>query len=100
MRRCPECRSFVPEAVSRCPNCDFQPSAASRSWWLAPLAFLGATAFSGCLYAAYGAPCVNAALGDGGIDQCDQDLCNQALPDGGIKGDDPQFAPQCKPDGG
>jgi hypothetical protein len=102
MRRCPECRGFVPEAVHTCPNCDFAPAPGSKKrWWAAPMALLGAGAFAASACSVYGVPCTTAALGDGGIDDCNQDPCNQKLADGGIKANDPAFATQCpKPDGG
>lgn len=101
MRRCPECRGFVPESQSQCPNCEFAPSAVSKAWWVAPLSLLGASAFAASACAIYGSPCASAALGDGGIDGCGRDLCNETLPDGGIKADDPAFKDRCpNPDGG
>src|SRR5687767_14266692 len=101
MRRCPECRSFVPEAAHACPNCTFTPSPASKKgFWMAGMAMLGAGAFSCVMQAIYGAPCVSAALGDGGIDECNTDPCNQKHADGGIKANDPEFDALCgNPDG-
>lgn len=99
MRRCPDCRGFVPTRDDRCPNCDFVPATRSRRRFWTPLAMLGAGAFSVTACAAYGSPCV--ATADGG-NSCNNnfDPCNQLLTDGGRYRDDPVNAAECKPDAG
>ena len=98
MRRCPDCRGFVPARTERCPNCDFTPAPRSRRRFWTPLAMLGAGAFSVTACAMYGLPCVQTA--DGGDTCRGIDPCDQLLSDGGSYRDDPANAAECKPDAG